>query len=227
MSLHEVASLLKFSATIYGESNDDKLGAMMAVACSAPRQDVVEIGCLMGRSAFVLLFLASRHQLGPVLTIDPWASMECTQADSPPELQIVVDEWDFEVLGEGFHTSTALLHQGRHCHLRLPSSVALEKYAGGKLPAVALPWSGHIGLIHIDGNHDYAAVEEDCRQWVPHSAPGGWLVLDDYVWAHGDGPWRVGNELLEHAADRIERSFVCGKALFIRWNESMHGHRDR
>lgn len=216
LSLQEIASLLKFSAAIYGESNEDKLGAMMAVACSAPRGDVVEIGCLMGRSAFVLLFLAARHQLGSVLTVDPWASTECTQTDSPPELQAVVDEWDYDVLSEGFLVSTALLHQGRHCHLRMPSNVAIGIYQNGRLPPVAPPWARRIGLIHIDGNHDYAAVAEDCRQWVPHIAPGGWLVLDDYVWAHGDGPWRVGNEMLERQADRIERSFVCGKALFVR-----------
>lgn len=226
LSLHEVASLLKYSATIYGESNDDKLGAMMAVACSAPQQDVVEIGCLMGRSAFVLLFLATRYQLGAVLTIDPWAPAECAQEDSPSELQAVVDEWDYEALSEGFFVSTALLHQARHCHLRLPSNAAIARYESRHLPAVTPSWSGRIGLIHIDGNHDYDAVAEDCRQWVPWIAPGGWLVLDDYVWAHGDGPYRVGNEILERDAWRIERSFVCGKALFIRWNEAMDSHPD-
>lgn len=219
LSLHEIASILKYSATIYGESNDDKLGAMMAIACLAPRQDVVEIGCLMGRSAFVMLFLATRYRLGPVLTIDPWTSAECTQDDSPSELQAVVDEWDYEVLSEGFLASTALMDQGRHCHLRLPSSAAIAKYESLNLPIVSPPWSGRIGMIHIDGNHDYDAVADDCRRWVPHIAPSGWLVLDDYVWAHGDGPYRAGNELLEREAEHIERAFVCGKALFIRWSD--------
>ena len=224
LSLHEVASLLKHSAIIYGESNDDKLGAIMGVACSAPQQDVVEIGCLMGRSAFVLMFLATRYRLGPVLTVDPWAPDECTQQDSPAELQAVVDEWDYETLSEGFFVNTALLQQGRHCHLRAPSNAAIAQYESLRLPAVVPPWSGRIGLIHIDGNHDYDAVADDCRQWIPRIVPGGWLILDDYVWAHGDGPYRVGNELLEREAGRIERSFVCGKALFIRWKDAMNSH---
>ncbi len=222
LSLHEVASLLKHSVIIYGESNDDKLGAMMGIACSAPQQDVVEIGCLMGRSAFVLLFLATRYRLGPVLTIDPWAPAECAQQDSPAELQAVVDEWDYEALSEGFFVNMALLQQGRHYHLRKPSNDAIARYESLRLPAVNQPWSGRIGLIHIDGNHDYAAVADDCRLWVPRIAPGGWLILDDYVWAHGDGPHRVGNELLERDAERIERSFVCGKALFIQWKNAMN-----
>jgi len=42
-------------------------------------------------------------------------------------------------------------------------------------------------LVFVDGNHDYEHVREDCGLWLPHLAPGGWLILDDYVWFHGDG----------------------------------------
>lgn len=220
LSLHEVASILKYSAAIYGESSDDKLAAMMGVAASAPARDVVEVGCLMGRSAFLLLYLARRFQLGAVLTVDPWQSEACTQDESPGELQAVVDEWDFESVCEGFHTTVALLGGERHQHLRLPSSEGFAAYAGGRVPGTAPPFTGQIGLIHIDGNHDYRFVEEDCRLWLSRLAPGAWLVLDDYLWAHGDGPYRVGNELLARESARIDCSFVCGKALFVRWNGS-------
>ena len=37
------------------------------------------------------------------------------------------------------------------------------------------------------------------------------------MWSHGDGPLRVGNELIEEYAERIERAFVCGKALFMKF----------
>ncbi len=47
--------------------------------------------------------------------------------------------------------------------------------------------------------------------------PGAWLVLDDYIWAHGDGPYLIGNELLREEWKRIECAFVCGKALFVKF----------
>jgi hypothetical protein len=46
-------------------------------------------------------------------------------------------------------------------------------------------------------------------------APGGWVVFDDYVWAFGDGPQRVGDAWCEANAARIVRQFVIGTALFV------------
>jgi hypothetical protein len=42
-------------------------------------------------------------------------------------------------------------------------------------------------------------------------------VLDDYLWAHGNGPQRMGDLLLEARRESIDCAFVCGKALFIRF----------
>lgn len=78
-------------------------------------------------------------------------------------------------------------------------------------------YSGKISVIHIDGNHDYKQVNKDCELWLTRLAPGAWVIIDDYIWAHGDGPYRVGNSLLEKRWQDIERAFVCGKALFIQF----------
>jgi predicted O-methyltransferase YrrM len=37
--------------------------------------------------------------------------------------------------------------------------------------------------VHIDGNHDRGAVEQDVRLYEPKLRPGGLLVLDDASWA--------------------------------------------
>jgi hypothetical protein len=79
------------------------------------------------------------------------------------------------------------------------------------------PYCRRIAILHIDANHDYDAVRNDCDLWLRRLLPGAWLILDDYVWSHGDGPLRVGNELIEEYAERIERAFVCGKALFMKF----------
>jgi len=67
----------------------------------------------MGRSAFVLLFLAWRHSIGPVLTIDPWRAADCIQRESPDALQTVTDEWDYEILSERLHGEHGPVSCGR------------------------------------------------------------------------------------------------------------------
>ena len=41
-------------------------------ALTAPPGDVVEIGSWWGRSAALLVWLARRYDIGPVLCVDPW-----------------------------------------------------------------------------------------------------------------------------------------------------------
>lgn len=221
LSTLEIAGILKQAASIYGESNDDKLGALMAVFCTAPRGDVIEIGSLMGRSAFVLLYLAWRFRVGPVLSVDPWRASEAIQHKSPKEFQALVDEWDFEVLCEGFEINMVPMRRDDHAHLRMTSEQGYRRYTQDNpiLSQLGEPiaYSQKIAAIHIDGNHDYDAVRQDCELWLPMLTPGAWLILDDYVWAHGDGPYRVGNELLAQRADDVICAFVCGKALFIKF----------
>ena len=108
-----------------------------------------------------------------------------------------------------------------HAHLRMASENAFKVCAQGE--AILSPmgeriaYSGKIAVIHIDGNHDYDCVKKDCELWLSRMLPSAWLILDDYIWAHGDGPYRAGNELLRDQPDRIGCAFVCGKALFVRF----------
>lgn len=221
LSPTEVAGVLRQSSLIYGESNDDKLAALMGVFASAPQGDVVEIGSLMGRSAFVLLYLAWRYRVGPLLTVDPWLMGNAIQRDSPEQFQSLVDEWDFEVLSQGFHINLIASRGDDHAHLRMPSEQGYGVYADGQpiLSPFAQPvaFGRRIAVIHIDGNHDHDCCRRDCELWLTRLAPQAWLILDDYLWAHGDGPYRVGNQLLMDRAADIEKSFVCGKALFVKF----------
>ena len=68
--------------------------------------------------------------------------------------------------------------------------------------------------MHIDANHRYDHVRRDIEIWSPYLAAGGWLLLDDYVWAFGDGPQRVGDELL--GSPLYDSAFVSGDTLFLR-----------
>ena len=221
LSLLEVAGVLRQATLIYGESNDDKLAAMMGIFASAPAGDVVEIGSLMGRSAFVLLYLAGRYHIGPLLTVDPWEPDAAIQHESPDEFQALVNEWDFAALSEGFFVNMVPFGAGQHAHLRLASEDAFKIYAGGATilspMGNRIACSGKIAVIHIDGNHDYDCVRKDCEFWLGRMLPGSWLILDDYIWSHGDGPHRVGDDLLMDHAQNIKCAFVCGKTLFVKF----------
>ena len=215
-----IASILRQARLIYGESNEDKLTALMGIFASAPKGDVVEIGSLMGRTAAVLRLLAETYEIGPVLTVDPWAGDAAVQKDSPEYIQDMAFVWPKNSLPDGFRINMLGMGNRNFAHLRLPSAQAFPLYASGQHFSDAdfpgFTPCGRISVIHIDANHDYAAVKEDIDLWGTLLAPGAWLVFDDYVWMHGDGPRRVGDDFLVRNFDGIELAFCCGKALFCK-----------
>lgn len=218
----EVAAVFRMASNIYGESNEHKIAAMMAIFSSAPKGDVVEIGSLVGKSAAVLALLARRYQIGNVLSIDPWQPAAATQHDSPDIVRVdMAGEWEYEMLPHDLVINMLPAGLGSFNYLREESATGFELFR--KNHTVVNPtfgrveYQGRIAVIHIDGNHDYAQVKQDCDLWLPLMAPDGWLILDDYLWVHGDGPRRVGDALLELRPQDIERTFVCGKALFVKF----------
>lgn len=218
----EIAAVFRMSVNIYGESNEQKIAAMMAIFGSAPKGDVVEVGSLVGKSASVLALLSRRYRIGNVLAIDPWQAAAATQHDSPETVRVgLVNEWRWDVPPQDFAINTYPIGYGSFNCLQQESVRGCEIYKRDK--AVESPtfgrteYRGRIAVMHIDGNHDYAQVKLDCEAWLPLLDRNGWLILDDYLWVHGDGPRRVGDALLQERAADIERSFECGKALFVKF----------
>ncbi len=218
----EIAAVFRMSSHIYGESNEQKIAAMMAIFASAPKGDVVEVGSLVGKSASVLALLSRRYHVGNVLAIDPWQAATATQHDSPETVRVgLVNEWRWDVPLQDFAINTLPIGLGSFNYLRQQSIHGCEIFKRDK--SVQSPtfgrvdYQGVIAVMHIDGNHDYAQVKLDCESWLPLLDKNGWLILDDYVWAHGDGPRRVGDALLEQRSADIACAFECGKALFIKF----------
>jgi len=204
----ELAGILKVAMNIYGESCDEKIAAMIGVFDDCATQGhVVEIGCLAGRTACVLGYMSERSGIRSLITIDPHSAIEGVQKDSPALMADLTNEWDWETLAAMFAVNNVFTIN--HTHARCSS-------ASPDVDTSAIS----ISVLHIDGNHDYAAAKSDCDKFASRIIPGGWLILDDYEWAHGDGPRRAGDELLEDRAEEIERHFVCGKALFVKFKEA-------
>jgi len=218
----EIASIFRMSSNIYGESNEQKIAGIIAIFNSAPKGDVIEIGSLAGKSASVLTLLAKRYQIGNILAIDPWNSSASVQLDSPETVRVhMVGEWEFEMLPKNFVINMMPIGLGNFNYLREESIHGCEIYRKSLSVTTdvfgKIDYAGKIAVIHIDGNHDYEKVKMDCDLWIPMLSDYSWLILDDYIWTHGDGPHRVGDQLLERFADCIDTSFVCGKALFIKF----------
>jgi hypothetical protein len=181
---------------------------------------MVEVGCLYGRSSLVLGFLAWRHDIGNLICVDPWRTDQLTdQGGQAVLLNTNRTIIDFESIFSIFLSTVAILENVGY--IRATSEAAHSIYSAalraGHLESPELgriTLSPRLSLVHIDGNHRYDHVRQDVALWSTHLAPGGWLLLDDYLWAFGDGPRRVGNELLESLL--YDLAFVSGDTLFLR-----------
>jgi predicted O-methyltransferase YrrM len=49
----------------------------------------------------------------------------------------------------------------------------------GRSSDVSRWWQRPIGLLFIDGAHDWENVKLDYESWVPHLAPGAWIAVHD------------------------------------------------
>lgn len=214
----ELAAVLTRSLAMRGESGLGKLACLLALGHALPAGDMVEIGALSGRSAFVLGWLARRYRIGSVLILDPWAQAEAMQHDGPEVLLAATRALDFGVFFNEFLENLIPCFYGAFNYVRDAACAVrpqyVEGYTVGPNEFGTAVYSGQIALLHIDGNHDFAAVSRDTADWVPLVKRGGWVVVDDYVWAFGTGPRRAGDALLE--AGGFDRSFVCEGALFLR-----------
>lgn len=213
----ELAGLLRVVDTIPGMTDHDKIAAVIHAMRHAPDGDVVEIGSWWGRSAALFVLLARAYGSGSVLCVDPWANAALPQGVGV--LDRASAAADAEAAFRIFQVNLAPIAAGRLNYLRACSADAAPRYRPGLwIESAAFGctrYAGQIALLHIDGNHAEASVAADTRLWTPHVKPGGWIVFDDYVWAFGDGPKRIGDAFLERERDRVALSFVVGTALFV------------
>jgi cephalosporin hydroxylase len=212
------AGILRQVDSITGMTDMDKIDAVIALSPSLPKGDVVEIGSWWGRSAALFLLLARHYAIGPVLCVDPWSNDFLDQGVAV--LDRASARQSAEQALEIFQINLSPLASGDINYIRQPSAAAASCYGPGLVVTTetfgSTRYSGVIALLHIDGNHAFAQVEADVRLWAPRIRPGGLLILDDYVWAFGDGPKRVGDAFLREHAERIDLAFVMGTALFVR-----------
>lgn len=215
----ELASLFRHSNLIPGMCDDEKIFALCAIACYTPPGDVVEIGSWWGKSAFVLVRLARCYEIGNLLCVDPWSNEHLVQHDAQGLVDTVAAQLDVEEALTIFEMNLLPYSANHVNYLRMPSTDGAKHYREHRSATTAsfgtTNYCGHIAILHIDGNHSYAAAKADIASWSGFVVDGGWIIVDDYIWPYGDGPQRAGDEFLAENKDRIDVAFVMGSALFI------------
>ncbi len=213
----ELLGLFSVLEEIPGHCSDEKLWALLETLRRCPPGDIVEIGSAWGRSAFALGWAAQRQGLGPLLCVDPWSAAERFQNDAGGAVNAWAGRMDFDATRAFFESRLALLPRGSVNALAMTSEAGAARYRADRrleTPAFgATDYRGAVALLHIDGNHDEAYVARDLEGWGDLVVPGGWLVFDDYRWAFGEGPRRVGDRYL--FGRPAAAAFVAGTALFV------------
>jgi hypothetical protein len=77
------------------------------------------------------------------------------------------------------------------------------------------PSDPFISILHIDGNHDYKSCLEDWNSWKNSLRNNYWVIIDDYNWPYGSGPFKLGNLILDERSLDVKKHFVIDNSLFI------------
>jgi hypothetical protein len=136
---------------------------------------IVEIGVYRGRLMLPLGRLMTRLGRGEMVGIDPYSAAAAVQRDVERE-SIDLVKWPNTVDWDGLHREVveAISRWGLERHARLVRERAED---------VSRCFAEHpIDLLHVDGNHDLAAVTRDVELYLPYVTDGGYLVLDDITW---------------------------------------------
>lgn len=156
--------------------DDGELRYLAAVALAFPwslEALVVEIGSYAGlTAAFVAETLEAGGHGNHVLSIDPFERVPHTRKNP-----------------KGKYKRYLRTMQEHGLEDRCLALVAYSQDA-----AVVVP--DRIGLLIIDGNHEYESVARDLALYSPKVLPGGFIFLDDYTETY-PGVVQATNEFLE------------------------------
>jgi hypothetical protein len=144
-----------------GMMDDGELRCLAGVTLAfpwSPEALVVEIGSYAGTTAaFLAETLADAGIPNPVLSIDPFE----------------------RVAGSGLNPRGRYRKYVKTMRSRGLQDRCFALVAYSHDAAVAVP--DRIGLLIIDGNHEYESVARDLELFAPKVLPGGFIFLDDYT----------------------------------------------
>lgn len=142
------------------------------LASKVPADQVcIEIGVFHGRSTLYLARGSAAGSQAAVHAIDPW--------DLPGERYPAA--WAAEKRNRSTFTlaETRRSAEANIAHSPWADVVTLHRGFG---EVVGREWGGpKVGLLHIDGNHEYPHPLRDFEAWAPHLDIGARVLWDDHV----------------------------------------------
>ncbi len=141
--------------------DDGELRYLASIALAfpwSPEALVVEIGSYSGlTAAFVAETLAGAGHANPVLSIDPFERVPHTRKNP-----------------QGKYKRYLRTMQERGMEDRCLPLIAYSEHAAPVVP-------DRIGLLIVDGNHEYESVTRDLALFAPKVLPSGFIFLDDHT----------------------------------------------
>jgi hypothetical protein len=155
----------------------------------------VEIGVYRGRSLVPQALAFKALGAGRAVGIDPYCAAEARQTDNHEAAHDSLETYALETDWDGVYLEMrdrlVLLGVADRCELRRSTSHA----------AAASFEDGSVDMLHIDGNHDLAAVADDLRCYLPKLKRNALLVMDD-------ASWRAIRPALDTLDQSLERLFT-------------------
>jgi hypothetical protein len=146
--------------------------------------------------------------------IDPWNHEESIQRDEPGPLATNKYNFNWEsILQMAKINLYSFISANKLILLRSQSknSVSVVK----EYLDINKPSDPFISILHIDGNHDYKSCLEDWNSWKNSLRNNSWVIIDDYNWPYGSGPFKLGNLILDERSLDVKKHFVIDNSLFI------------
>jgi hypothetical protein len=159
-----------------GGCSEAKAGRIAELIIGSAATSAVDIGVYRGRSFLPMGAAFQWLGSGTAYGIDPYSAAAAHQTDNH-EVGDVLVSWAGEQDWDAIRAQVQAQIENKALSpfarlVRETSRDAASRFAPGSLD-----------LIHIDGNHDRAAVELDYELYRPRVRPGGFIVLDDISWA--------------------------------------------
>src|SRR5690554_5838714 len=162
-----------------------------------PDRAIVELGTYQGRTALFMAWGARQGRGAHVYAIDPWdlpgkrgpynqnpegGRGEHRKAFTDPGTY----NWArYNVRANGYANRVTLIRDF--------SVKAAEKWSAGP-----------VGLLFVDGDHNYDAVRADVRAWAAHLAPDAVIAFDDYAATHPEVIRAVDDMVNEGVLEPVE-----------------------
>lgn len=161
---------------IRGWLSIDEATVLAALAARIPKErSIVEIGSFQGRSTSALATGSKMGFSSSVHTVDTHTGLQGIEQES-----------------------TLPVFQANLRFKRLEKNVTVHL---GTSAEIAHNWKGkNIGLLFIDGDHNYESVKNDFESWLPHLAARGLIAFHD---SPQPGPNRLLREIIHHGSSTL------------------------